>query len=204
MEENRKLWGLLRRRQMLVPTWRGCLVLLVLMGSLALWAVQSIHPFLTVTDPVPGGILVVEGWATDFAMEATVAEFRTNHYEKVFVTGGPIEWGAPLSEYGTYAEVGAATLVILGLHTNEVQAVPAPLVRQDRTYTAARALRNWLREHNIQCTQVHLITEGPHARRSRLLFQKALNSDCTVGVTAVPVRGYDPQRWWRSSGGVRA
>lgn len=108
-----------------------------------------------------------------------------------------------MAEYKTFAERGAAVLLKLGVATNVVQAVPAPRVRQDRTYAAALALKNWSREHNVVLTRVQLVTEGPHARRSRLLFAKALGRHVKVGVTAVPVQDYDAEHWWRSSNGVR-
>jgi uncharacterized SAM-binding protein YcdF (DUF218 family) len=203
MDDNRKAWGLLRQRPCLVPTWRGWLVLLLIALLLANMAVREIHPFLAVTDPLPGGVLVVEGWAPDYALAEAAAEFRRNHYSKLYVTGGPLEWGASLAEYKTHAEGGAAILLKLGLGTNEVQAVPAPLVRQDRSYAAAATLNAWLRNHGISPDRVHLMTEGPHARRSRLMFQKALGKDVAVGVTAVPNRDYDARHWWRSSAGVR-
>ncbi|MGA2556129.1 MAG: hypothetical protein ABSG04_07630, partial [Verrucomicrobiota bacterium] len=42
-----------------------------------------------------------------------------------------------------------------------------------------------------------------HARRSRLLFQKACGDDTKVGVIALDDVGYDPTHWWRTSEGVR-
>jgi uncharacterized SAM-binding protein YcdF (DUF218 family) len=137
-------------------------------------------------------------------MAQAVAEFRRNHYDRIYVTGGPIEAGAPLSEYKTYAQRGGAVLSRLGISSNELQVVAAPWVRQDRTYTAALSLANWLRIAGVHMTKVNLITEDTHARRSRLLFQKALGKAVKVGVTAVPPGDYDPRRWWRSSVGVRS
>ena len=204
MDRDKRLWGLLRRRQCLVPTWQGWLVLVLVWAALGALAIREIHPFLAVNDPQPGGYLVVEGWAPDYALEQAVAEFRRQHYEKLIVTGGPLVWGAPLSEYKTYADLAAATLVKLGLNTNVVQAVPSKLVRQDRTYAAAISLRDWLVAHHLAASKVHLMTEGPHARRSRLLFQKVLGKDVTVGITAIPLRDYDARHWWRYSAGVRA
>ncbi len=204
VEPDKSKWKLLRRRQVLVPTWRGWLVLLVGLIGLAIFAILEIHPFLAVNAPLRSGSMVVEGWASDYALEKAVAEFHRNHYDKMYVTGGPIEAGAPLSEYKTYAERGAAILTKLGLLTNEFRAVPAPWVRQDRTYTAALTLANWLRIDGVRLTKVHLITEDTHARRSRLLYEKALGKGVKVGVTAIPPADYDPGRWWRSSVGVRS
>lgn len=201
-EETR--WKLLRRRPVLVPTWRGCLLLLAGFAVLAIISIREIHPFLAVNAPLPGGVMVVEGWAPDQALSNAVAEFHRNHYEKLYVTGGPIETGAPLSEYKTYAERGSAILQKLGMRTNEIQAVPAPWVRQDRTYTAALSLGSWLQAQGIRPGNVNVITEDTHARRSRLLFQKALGKGINVGVTAISPTDYDPRRWWRSSMGVRS
>lgn len=203
MEPNRTYWGLLRRRQCRVPTLRAWLLLAVTGAVLGLMAVRAAYPFLAVTQPAPGGVLVVEGWASDDTLEAAIAEFKQNHYARLFVTGVPLLQGAPLSEYKNYAHLGAATLVKLGLSTNDVQAVPTPLTQRDRTYAMALSLRTWLREHQMSPAKVNLITQGPHARRSRLLYEKALGSACTVGVIAVPAKDYDEQHWWRSSQGVR-
>ena len=60
-----------------------------------------------------------------------------------------------------------------------------------------------MREHGMSPTKVNLMSLGPHARRSRFLFEKALGKGVVVGVTAIPSRDFDPAHWWRSSSGVR-
>ena len=132
-----------------------------------------------------------------------MAEFKQHPYVKLLVTGIPLEQGTLLSAYTNHAHVGAATLLKLGLTTNDVQAVPASQVRRDRTYNMAVSLKHWLREHDLSPTKINLITVGPHARRSRLLFAKALGKGVTVGVVAVPANDYDERRWWNCSQGVR-
>lgn len=203
MEPNKTIWGLLRRRQCLVPTLRGWLLLAFSIAGLTLFAGREIYPFLAVTDSVPGGVLVVEGWVPDYILEAAIAEFKQNHYAKVYVTGIPLQQGAPLSEYKNYAHLGAAALVKLGLGTNQVQAVPTGPTRRDRTYASALTLRRWWREHDVAPTKVNLITSGPHARRSRLMFEKGLGEGVTVGVIALSPDDYDERNWWHYSQGVR-
>jgi hypothetical protein len=199
----KRFWGLLRRRSCWVPTLRGCAVFLFIAVLLAFVGVRFVHPFLAINAPVRGGVLVVEGWAPDYALGAVVVEFNVHRYTKIFVTGGPVEQGGPLSEYESYAELGAAALVKLGVHSNVVQAVPAPWVAQDRTFASAAALKKWLSKNGGVPARMNLVTIGPHARRSRLLFRKAFGKGPSVGVIAVPVRDYNPSRWWRSSPGVR-
>jgi hypothetical protein len=186
-----------------LPTWRGWLVLCGLFVVLLTCFGRAIHPFLALNTPITDGLLVVEGWAPDNAMSVAIAELKRDHYEKVYVTGGPIEYGSHLVAYKTYAELGAATLVKLGLDSNLVQAVPAPKVRQDRTYNAALELKHWWLAHGIQPRRIHLISEGPHCRRSRLLYSKAMGGDVFIGVTSVPSADYDQEHWWRYSAGVR-
>jgi len=164
---------------------------------------RTVHPFLAVTAPVPGGALVVEGWLPDAGLRGVVQEAGRNAYTGVYVIGGPIERGAPMSEYGSYAELGAATLVRLGLPTNAVHAVPAPSVRADRTYAAAAALRRWFAQRGGVPARLNVVSLGPHARRSRLLVQQAFGRQTQVGVIALPSPDYDASRWWAYSTGFR-
>ena len=203
MESDKTCAGLLRRRQCLAPTLRGWLLLALIFAALVFLAVREVHPFLAITDPVRGGVLVVEGWVPDYMLEAAIAEYKRDHYTGMYVTGIPLQHGEPLSEYKNYAYLGAATLVKLGMSTNEVQAVPTGLTRRDRTYAMALSLKHWWREHHIAPTKVNLITSGPHARRSRLVYEKALGKGVAVGVIGIPANDYDERHWWHSSAGVR-
>jgi uncharacterized SAM-binding protein YcdF (DUF218 family) len=197
-------WKLLRRRSVWAPTWRGWLLLLIPSVALLIFGFRNLYAFLAVNDPLPDGILVVEGWSPDYALQAAMLEARRNPRYRLYVVGGPIEEGVPLSEYKTYAELGAAILLRMGMSQDEVQAVPSERVRKDRTYEEAVALRQWLHDHGIIPKDINLISVGPHARRSRLLFGEAFGGDTQVGITAIQDRDYDPKHWWRSSQGVRA
>ncbi len=197
------LCGLFRRRELLVPTWRFWLAGFALVLALLVFFFFEAEPFLSLTAPKPGGMLVVEGWAPDYALRVAVAQCSQAHYQKVFVTGGPLDQGAPLVEYKTAAELGVACLRKLGMPENMLQAVPAPWVRRDRTYESALTLKEWLTEHGVTKGTVTVLTVGPHARRSRLLFEKGLGRNFAVGVIAVAPDDFDPRHWWHSSAGVR-
>ena len=133
MKPHKFCWGLACRRECVRLTLRGWLLLLLVGLLLAITAIRQAQPFLAITDAIPRGALVVEGWAPDYALEETIAEFRRHSYPQLYVVGTPLERGAPLSEYKTYADLGAATLIRLGLEREAIQAVPAPEARQDRT-----------------------------------------------------------------------
>lgn len=146
---------------------------------------------------------MVEGWAPDAAFRAAVAEFNAHSYDALCVTGGPIDYGAPLSQHSTYADRGASIALALGMGTNVVRAIPAPPVRADRTYVSAKTLKQWVDQQPHPVSRITVLTLGPHARRSRLLFQQAFGSSVQVGIISVPALDYDPARWWRTSAGVR-
>jgi uncharacterized SAM-binding protein YcdF (DUF218 family) len=182
---------------------RGWLLLFIPFCFLLLLGLRNLNGFLAVNDLVPDGVLVVEGWSPDYALEVARQEAERNPHHLIYVVGGPLERGEPLSEYKTYAELGAAILLRMGTSNATVQAVSAPFVKQDRTYTAAVALQKWLRQHGGLPKSINLISLGAHARRSRLLFKEAFGSGTRIGVEAVENRGYDPAHWWKSSQGFR-
>ena len=195
--------GLLRKRAILLPSWKGVLFLFGVFALAAFLLLTQVHPFLAPNDPLAAEVLVVEGWASDYAIEEAVADYRRGNYRALYVTGGPIEKGAPFAEWGTLADLGAATIRKLHPDLANVVAVSSPDVRQDRTYASAVALRDYLRERNKMPRQLNLFSVGPHARRSRLLFQQAFGPDVNVGVISIVDRTYDPKRWWASSAGFR-
>jgi uncharacterized SAM-binding protein YcdF (DUF218 family) len=188
-------WGL---------SWRGWLI--VFTGVILAFYVFlfRIYPFLAVTHRVDTNVLVVEGWIHEYAIRAALKEFQNNHYQRVFTTGGPVEGtGGYINDYNTAASVGADLLRKNGLPNESLQMVPSRVMDRDRTYASAVALRTWFREHNLTVRGVNVLTEDVHARRTCLLFQKALGHNVAVGVISVPNPDYDANHWWRYSEGVK-
>jgi uncharacterized SAM-binding protein YcdF (DUF218 family) len=99
--------------------------------------------------------------------------------------------------------VGAELLKKWGLPDERLQMVPSRVMDRDRTYGSAVALRKWFREHNTPVSGINVVTEDVHARRTRLLFQKALGDKVSVGVIAIQNPDYDARRWWRYSTGLK-
>ncbi len=201
--DGQKCWGLLRRRVCVIPTWRGWLALLGLLTVAGVAFVRVLHPLLTVNQPILADFLIVEGWGPDFVMKASIVEFHRGGYHQMIVTGGSLEKGSPLMQYRTTADLGAETIRALGLTTN-VLALPAPEVRKDRTYTSALVLKRWFHQQGLSPVRFNVLTIGPHARRTRMMFQKAFGNEAEIGIIAVPDERYDEQHWWASSQGVRA
>jgi DUF218 domain len=196
--------ALTKRKECWVPTLRGWLVLLLAGTLTCAWTFKAIPPFLAPNRPVQSNVLVVEGWLPDYALEQALQQFRKDHYELVVVTGPPLELGFfYLFEHKTYANLGAATLKRLGLEEKMVVAVPSAHTQKDRTFTSGLALKQWLQLNRPSINAVNVVTLGVHARRTWLMFEKALGPDYSVGIITATDRGYDSGHWWSSSYGVR-
>jgi hypothetical protein len=64
-------------------------------------------------------------------------------------------------------------------------------------------LREWVRRSRLRLEALDLVSQGPHARRSRLLYQLALGPQVRVGVFATQSYDYDAAKWWRTSSGTK-
>ncbi len=199
-----RLWGLVRRRQLWLPSWRGWLLLLVLTAGITWGVLLNAYSFLAVSAPVQTDLLVVEGWVHDYVIRAAVFEFRNGQYKEVYATGGPVPGtGGYTNDFNTSASVGAERLIAGGIPRELVHTVACRESARDRTYASAVALKQWFRDRGIDARAVNVITETTHARRTRLLFQKALGPEIKVGVIPKFNPDFNPEHWWRYSDGVR-
>ena len=201
---SQRLWGLLICKERWGLSWRGRLILVLVGFSTAVFLWLGIQPFLAETHRVNCDALVVEGWIHEYAIREAVEEFRRGSYQRVFTTGGPVVGiGHYVNEYQTSASVGADLLKNAGLPPEFVQMVPSRVMDRDRTYGSAVALREWFREHKVDIHRFNVLTEDTHARRTRLLFERAFGNNAKIGIIAVPNPDYDARRWWQYSEGVR-
>ena len=179
-------------------------MLLLAVGLAGGLTLRWVPRFLEVQDPVRGGVLVVEGWVTDDVLRRAAEVYRQGGYIVWCVTGEPLDKGGALREYRDYATLTVAIFEKQGGIPGVLQPVTWEAVRRDRTYASALALKAWLRERGLPTDKVTVVTRGTHARRSRLLYEKAFGAGTRVGVVAAPEIDFDAERWWATSGGFRA
>jgi hypothetical protein len=204
MASTRLFYPLFRRRSILLPTWRVWVLLVTLM-CLAMWFLpHKLFRVLAVSAPVGKGILVIEGWVPDQAVRAGVLRYQSGTYAHIVTTGVPIELGFHLNEYGSTADVARATCLHLGVDSAHVSAAPAHgHIIRDRTLASAYALGDWLRRSAPGAREVDIVTQGIHARRTRLIFARVLGDSIRVGVIAERETQYDERDWWKTSAGVK-
>ncbi len=215
--------GLFGRREIIAPTGRGLLVMVILLGALAYGFMHKVYPFLSPNDPVRGEILIVEGWIPDYSWAEALATFRSKGYRLMLTTGGPLPAGMPYSYFGTYAALSAQAFKNMGLGPDSVLSIPSEDAKRDRTYAAGEAVSKWLKAQGQNPTQakfifnetspsLDLFTFSAHGRRSRYLYRKAMQTELGIsseesaqrlGVYSTGDIGFDQNRWWISSNGVR-
>jgi hypothetical protein len=193
------LCGFVNRKARWSLSFKGWAAVMLFSLLSFLLFVRYIHPFLAVQDPVAARVLVIEGWMADSEISALVAEFHRGNYQRVYTTGGEVHWGN--SE--NYADYSAKCLNEGGIPMSMIVPVASSGKDWARTYQSASALRKYFESHQCAPNSLNVITVGPHARRSRLLFKRGLGPNTTVGIITLPREDYDEQHWWRSSTGVR-
>ena len=196
-------FGLLRRRQVILPSLWGCVVLMVVLIVAGYSFVKGIYHFLSPNRPIGGEVLVVEGWIPDYSQREALAIFRSGGYRLLITTGGPVPPGLAYSHYGNHAAFASATLQEMGLGADSVVAVPSEWVPRDRTFMEGVALKEWMRKSGSTFRTFDLFTFSAHGRRSRYLYRKALGNEVRFGVYSAEDAGYEPSTWWQSSNGVR-
>jgi uncharacterized SAM-binding protein YcdF (DUF218 family) len=72
---------------------------------------------------------------------------------------------------------------------NRCRWFPSRMIDWDTPSSAAIALRDWNQKCESSVQRINVVTEDTHARRTRLLFQKAFGRDVQVGIIARGKRG---------------
>ena len=194
---------LFTKRTVWLPTRRGWLCLLALATLLLFTGVRTAHPFLAITRPVPANVLVVEGWLSDYAVEAAAVEFKKGTYDCVVTVGGPIPKGDILAGHRSYSTIAARTLLKLGIpQVKLIDAPAAPTFRQ-RTFEAAKGAKLKLAETGLQIHGINVVSGGPHARRTRTVYRRVFGDQGPIGVISIASQEYDARHWWRSSEGIK-
>jgi DUF218 domain len=193
--------ALLVRRERWTLTWAGKLLALVVMAALTVLAARGLCGFLAINSPVGGSFLVVEGWMPDYVFRAAASQFRRGGYRRIITVGTTSEDADGEKDLPEYFEV--ERLINFGVPVDLISTASSEEVYRDRTFHSATAVEQWLHVQGLRAASIDVVTIGPHARRSRLLYEKALGDDVRVGVISVEDRRFDPDHWWRSSAGVR-
>jgi hypothetical protein len=160
------------------------------------------HPFFAVTKSVKSDVLVVEGWIPTEVVEQAAAEFTRGNYRTVVVVRATYDFEEGLFPPTSENRV-AAKLVRCGIQRDRIVPLVYTGIRKDRTYHSALTVKEWFVKNGGIPSSFNLVTLGPHARRSWVLFAKAFGDTANIGIVALEDYTYDSSHWWRTSEGVR-
>lgn len=180
------------------------LLLLVLLAILFVTLMRGLNLYLTQTVKLESKLLVIEGFLPDYVLPTMIQEFHEGEYEKLLIIGKPIGQGQYLKGIFTEADLIKESLIKMGFDSTKIVGVSIPAtVFRDRTYNTGLLLRNYLKNNNLNLDKVNVYTLGCHARRSRILFQRAVGKTVEIGIIAAEDQSYNPKKWWTTSKGFR-
>ena len=181
-----RLLGLISYQPRWGLTIRGWLAILLAIALLLWLLLLKLEPFLAYSAPVEAEILVVEGWIGDDGIIGAIAEFERKPYQLLITTGSNFYRGEYLSEYKDFAHLSEATLIALGFDPQDIQPIPTPIAKRDRTLTSAMEVKNWLTQSQLHPQGINVYTVDVHSRRSWLLYKKILEPEIKVGAISHP------------------
>ncbi len=195
LASRRERWGL---------TIYGWLLILMLLVLIFWGFVRFIVPFLSVEETMDAKIMVVEGYVPDYAYPGIIRIFREEDYEFIVTSGTSFDQGFYIAGVKTAADLIRNSLLKLGFDSTKVVAVPVPPeVYKDRTWHSALYTFNYLREHFPDVKKVNIVSLGPHARRSKYLFEMVYEPEIELGNIVIPHVSVRANDWYTSSRGFR-
>jgi hypothetical protein len=166
------VWAaLVRKRERWTLTWIGWLLALGLFVAAGVTVARGLGNFLAISQPVGGQFLVVDAWMPAFAYREAANQFRSGHYVNVIAVGVLQEDDQFDGKIHEFAAVGK--LIGAGIPAERVIEAAGSGVLQDRTFHSAMSVKGWLEKQGLRSGSLDVLTLGPHARRSRLLYEKA-------------------------------
>ncbi|MCD4730193.1 MAG: YdcF family protein, partial [Bacteroidales bacterium] len=189
-------FSIAKKKEIWTATWFGHFLKLSIFIILLFIFAKTIHPFLAKTKSVESKIMVAEGFIPDFAIETSMSIFNEGNYTLMIITGKKKLKGSYIDEYENDGLHSAATLGKMGFDTTKIKVISiGDDIRKDRTYATAIAVKHWFQKYKKPC-RFNVVTTGCHARRSHLLFKKAVGKDAAIGIIAIEDIRYNPNKWW--------
>jgi hypothetical protein len=179
------------------PALLGAFAMVVVLAFSMIWLCIYGESFFSLTRRLPAEVLVVEGWIGDEGVRAAAAEFERGGYRYIVATGAQVP---ERRDPANYAEIAEQELIRLGIPQDKIIIAPIREVEHRRTFKFAVAAWLALQKRGIHPEAINVLTLGPHARRSRLVYAKVWAPDAQVGVIAWEPPYYQTEPWWRSIG----
>lgn len=98
------------------------------------------------------------------------------------------------NNFSSFADLARNRLISTGIDPSKIISVPAKRVRINRTLTSALAVRDWLSKSDIRVEGINIVSEGTHARRTWMTYNKVLKGSYKIGIISLPDYNYNYSR----------
>ncbi|MCP4766760.1 MAG: hypothetical protein GY875_10875 [Gammaproteobacteria bacterium] len=193
-----KFPALFRRRNLVLPTLTGWLVILLVLGLVVVFVFRNMALYLTVNEPVGADYLVIEAWMGKEELDQAHRYFDDEGYGLAILVGGPIDDDFHEMD-SNYAQRAADYLHLKGMPKDKLVVLEPPDSAQNRTFLNAVFVRDWFLQQGGEVANIDIFTSPTHSRRSHELYQIALGESVEVGVVPSNPSDFNPAHWWRSS-----
>ena len=182
------------------PTWQGWSLLFLILAGFFIVFFLNAHRFLAVTNRLADAdILVVEDWMPDVFLQATAKEFKEGNYQHLLISSIREYDNQENRQQKVRKSSAVNRIVSLGVPRDRIVECFAPATDNHRSAAMARSVSNALRQNGIISKGVNVMAPATHARKTWLVYRRALGSEAPVGIIAVLPGVYDPERWWLNS-----
>lgn len=196
-------FSLFRKKPCWKPTFVGWILIIIILIAAFRLSLTGIYHLLVINSPVESKTLIIEGFVPTYLLDDAVKLYHENDYDKIVVTGMPITNYEFITPYKNTAEATKLALKHYGLKDSVYIATIPSNVYIDRTYHTALSAKK-LFEDNNWSEDFNIFSVGVHSRRSRMMFREAFGSGYKIGIIAAEDRTFLPNRWWKSSKGLRS
>lgn len=159
---------------------------------LCLWG----ETFFSLTRRLPADVLIVEGWIGSEGIRAAAKEFRQGAYRYVAVTGGMTP--DQTDSDSNHVQIAKQQLIELEVPETRIIVSSTSETEPEHTFTLAVRARRSFQDAGVRPTSINVFTLGPHAKRSRLVYEKVFAPEVPVGVIAFVPTAYRTEPWWLS------
>ncbi|MCF8365089.1 MAG: YdcF family protein [Bacteroidales bacterium] len=200
-----KTFKLASRRERWALTIYGWLLLVFLLGLASMIYVKYIVGFLSAEKTIDAKILIVEGYMPDYGLDDIIKIFDEKNYSLIITSGTTFDQGFYISGVKTAADLIRNSLINMGFDSTKVVAAPIQAnIYRDRTYHSALSAYKYIRKNLPEINRINLVSLGPHARRSKYLFDMVFEPDIEVGNIVIPHISISGKNWYKSSRGFKS
>ena len=91
-----------------------------------------------------------------------------------------------INNYNSNAEFARYRLLLMGIDSSQIVATSGESVKINRTLASALAFRDWLKKTNVNIKGINIISQGAHARRTLMTYNKILDEKYKIGIISLP------------------